>query len=430
MKLLIHRGTHEIGGSCVELRAGNNKILIDFGMPLVDARQEPFDARILSGKSVEDLKKLKVLPNIKGLYKGAEKGVDAIFISHAHMDHYGLLQYAHPDIPIYMSQGAKQLIEISDIFTPNKIGKINTQIIAKYQKITIGDFAITPYLVDHSAFDALAFLIEAEGKRVFCSGDFRAHGRKAILFKQMVKKPPQNIDCLLMEGSALGREDVQFKAEADVEERLEEILKERKNITFLFASGQNIDRIVSAYRACLKTGSIFVVDIYTAFILDKLKQVSERIPQFNWKNIRVKFINAHAKALERAGDKERLYIYNKRKIELPEISRDRNKILMLARDNSVFPLFLNKIKDVAGAKIAYSMWDGYLTQEFKAFCKCKGLVIEYIHASGHAIPDDLKIFAGSLKPKALIPIHTFHAEKYKELFNNVKLLEDGEVLEL
>jgi len=427
MKLIIHRGTHEIGGSCVELITATNRILIDFGIPLVSRDHQPFDINQLRGKSLQELKKQKILPDIKGLYKDEEKGIDGILISHSHLDHYGFLQYVNQEIPIYLSKGAELLIEVSNSFIPTKVGKLNTRVVSNKKQLSIGDFSITPFLVDHSAFDALAFLIEAEGKKLFYSGDFRAHGRKAILFKQMVMKPPQNIDCLLMEGSALGREDVQYKAEEDVEKRLEEILSGRKNITFLFVSSQNIDRIVSAYRACIKTGSIFVIDIYTAFILDKLKQVSERIPQFNWKNVRVKFLNSHAKALEQAGYKELLYTYNKRKIEMPEISRDKNRILMLARDNSVFPLILKKIKDVAGATIAYSMWEGYLSEEFRAFCREKGLTLEYIHTSGHATKEDLKLFADAMNPKTLIPIHTFEAEKYPTLFKNVVVLKDDEV---
>jgi len=317
-----------------------------------------------------------------------------------------------------------------NIFIPTKVGKLNTNIISNKKRFKIGDFTVQPFLVDHSAFDALAFLIEVEGKRLFYSGDFRAHGRKAKLFKQIIERPPQNVDCLLMEGSALGREDAQYKTEEEVEKRLEEILRERKNISFLFASSQNIDRIVSAYRACLKTDSIFVIDLYTAYILDKLKKVSERIPQFNWKNIRVKFFNAHAKALERAGHIDLLYAYNKRKIEMPEISRSTNRILMLARNNSVFPLLLNKIKDVAGAKIAYSMWDGYLSGEFRSFCKDKGLSVEYVHTSGHATKKDLKLFASALNPKVLIPIHTFDAEEYPVLFKNVVVLKDSEVFSI
>ena len=35
MKIIIHRGTHEIGGSCVEIRSKKSRILIDIGMPLV-----------------------------------------------------------------------------------------------------------------------------------------------------------------------------------------------------------------------------------------------------------------------------------------------------------------------------------------------------------------------------------------------------------
>lgn len=34
MTLTIHRGTHETGGSCVEIRTDKAKILIDLGMPL------------------------------------------------------------------------------------------------------------------------------------------------------------------------------------------------------------------------------------------------------------------------------------------------------------------------------------------------------------------------------------------------------------
>ncbi|MBA2124013.1 hypothetical protein B9J78_03650 [bacterium Unc6] len=430
MQIIIHRGTHEIGGSCVELKTVNNRILVDFGIPLVSRDHQPFEVKQLKGKSLQELKEQKILPDIKGLFKDEKKGIDGILISHSHLDHYGFLQYVNPEIPIYLSKGAELLIEVSNIFVPTKVGKLNTKVISNKKQLNIGDFNVTPFLVDHSAFDALAFLIETEGKRLFYSGDFRAHGRKAILFNQIVKRPPQNIDCLLMEGSALGREDAQYKTEEDVERRLEEIISERRNITFLFASSQNIDRIVSAYRACLKTDSTFVIDIYTAFILDKLKQVSGKIPQFNWKNVRVKFLDAHAKALAQAGHKNLLYAYNKRKIEMPEISKNKNRILMLARDNSVFPLILKKIIDVAGATIAYSMWDGYLSIGFRAFCKSKRLTLEYIHTSGHAKPEDLKAFTSAMKPRILIPIHTFDPNSYPNLFKNVRILTDGEVLNI
>ena len=430
MKLTIHRGTQEIGGSCVELSTADTRILIDFGMPLVDKNRERFNSNVLKNRSIAELKEEKILPNIKGLYKDEDKSIDAILISHAHLDHYGLLSYVHPDIPVYLSAGAKELIDITNIFIHREQKNLKTEFIKNKKSFTIKGLKITPYLVDHSAFDALAFLISSNTARLFYSGDFRAHGRKSSLFKQMIKNPPESIDYLLMEGSMLTRDKQKYNNEDEVEKKIEETLKEHANITFLFASSQNIDRLVSAYRACLKTDSIFVIDIYTAFILDKLKKISKGIPQFNWKNIRIKFLSQHADSLANAGYRELLYVYNKRKITSLEISKNKNRILLLSRDNSVFPRLIKEIKDVKGSKIIYSMWDGYLSDEFRQYCKTKGLIIKYVHTSGHATLEDLQEFAKALNPRTLIPIHTFEAAKYPDLFENVKILKDGEVLEL
>jgi ribonuclease J len=102
---------------------------------------------------------------------------------------------------------------------------------------------------------------------------------------------------------------------------------------------------------------------------------------------------------------------------------------MLARDNSVFPLILKGIKGISGGRIAYSMWEGYLTKEFRAFCKENGLDLEYIHTSGHAKQEDLKAFASAIDPKMLIPIHTFEPNSYPKIFRDVRILNDGEILD-
>lgn len=416
MNLIIHRGTQEIGGSCVELRTHKSRILIDFGLPLVSAGNKPFD--------------IKDLPKVKGLYKNEAKGIDAILLSHSHLDHYGLLSHVREDITIYMSRGAKELIEISSIFTPHKLENINSQTVSAKKPFNIDDIKITPYLVDHSAFDALAFLVEADGKRLFYSGDFRGHGRKSALFSRMIKDPPKGIDCLLMEGSMIGRDAQSYKTEIDVQKSIEKTLLEGKKITFISMSSQNIDRIVSAYKACLKTDSIFVIDIYTAFILDKLKKISKNIPQFDWKDMRVMYFYHHAEALARAGHKDLLYIYNKRKIKAPEINLSRKRFLIMARDNSIFPVIIRGLNNISGSKIIYSMWEGYLTPKFIEYCTKRELVIEKVHTSGHATIRDLKAFATAINPKALIPIHTFHASRYAEFFKNVKVLKDGEEVTL
>jgi ribonuclease J len=431
MNLTIHRGTQEIGGSCVELKTNTTRILIDFGLPLVSSQKDqPFDSKILKGKSVEELKNLSILPNIQGLYRNEKKEIDAVLISHSHMDHYGLLAYVNSEIPIYMSEGAKELIAISNIFTPNKIDNLDIKIFPKAGKTKIGEFDIISRLVDHSAFDARAFLIEAEGKRIFYSGDFRGHGRKRLLFQKIISTPPEKIDCLLMEGSMLDRGKQEFIDEEAVQKGIEDVLRNKNNIAFLFASSQNIDRIVSAYKACRRTNSILVIDIYTAYILQRLSKITKHLPQFDWQNIRVKFFKYHADKLAEAGYEKLLYVFNERKIEMAEIDAKKNNILMLLRDNSLFSKVVGHIHDIQGAIIIYSMWEGYLTEEFKNYCKNAGIEIKQVHTSGHATVEDLKAFARALKPRMLIPIHTFHGNKYKELFSNVKPLDDKEMLEI
>ena len=42
MHFKIHRGTQEIGGSCVEIWTDTTRILVDFGMPLVEKDRSEF----------------------------------------------------------------------------------------------------------------------------------------------------------------------------------------------------------------------------------------------------------------------------------------------------------------------------------------------------------------------------------------------------
>ena len=89
MKLKIHRGTKEIGGSCVEVWTENTRILIDFGMPLVEKDGSEFDLKKYKDLFTKELREKGILPNIKGIYKESRKLIDGILISHPHQDHYG-----------------------------------------------------------------------------------------------------------------------------------------------------------------------------------------------------------------------------------------------------------------------------------------------------------------------------------------------------
>ena len=127
--LTIHRGTHEIGGSCVEIcsNSGETRLILDLGLPLVNADMSPFDWGVHRQSTLQQLQDKKILPKVDGLYENDKPSVDAVLLSHAHLDHYGLMRFIHPDIPIYMSQGTKSLAEVSNRFlnAAMKLDKVN-----------------------------------------------------------------------------------------------------------------------------------------------------------------------------------------------------------------------------------------------------------------------------------------------------------------
>jgi len=90
----------------------------------------------------------------------------------------------------------------------------------------VGDFKVTPYLMDHSAVDAYAFLIEVSGKKIFYSGNFRAHGRKSVLFDRIVENPPKDIDVLFIEGTMMRRSNEEFPDKQSVEERIVKAIRD------------------------------------------------------------------------------------------------------------------------------------------------------------------------------------------------------------
>jgi len=422
MRLTIHRGSHEIGGTCIELESRNSKILLDFGMPLVDQDRGPFDSGQIRNSSKDSLISSGILPAIRGLYVDDTPEIDAILLSHPHQDHYGLLSYVHPKIPVFLSQGCKILIEASHYFGQTDCRLENVNTVESWKPFHVADFIITPYLVDHSGFDSLAFMIEANGTRIFYSGDFRGHGRKVNLFDNLLNRPPKCIDYLILEGSMIGRVPGKYRTEGDIENAFEKLFR-ADTAYFLSCSSQNIDRIVSAYRACVRADRVFVIDPYTAYILDRLRSLSSSLPQYDWRNIRIFFApNSYSKRM--AADKS-LFRFKAAKITFPDMIEQKSRLVI--KDNFLVRTLSMKSKKFRDAKLIYSMWEGYL-DDIKPYWENYQTPILKVHCSGHAYINELKGFVSALKPKTIIPNHTFYPNRYAEIFQgfNVLQLKDGQ----
>jgi ribonuclease J len=409
MQVIIHKGTHEIGGTCIQVSAGKTSILLDVGLPL-STDSQPVDVSRLA--------------------------VDAVLVSHPHQDHFGLMASLPPGTPIYMGKLARSLIDATRVFLGEERYALDFREFSPWKPFTVGEFTIKPYLVDHSATDAYAFLIKAEGKSLFYSGDLRSHGRKGILFDNLVKDPVRGIDVLFLEGTMLHRSNDLFPDEKSVERTIFQTIREQKNISFLLSSSQNIDRIVSAYRACKRAQKLLVIDIYTAWVLEKVQMVSRSSPCLERKEIQVYAGGSQYSRLK--ADRDYFGDFSNRlfgsRVTLEELRANPARFLYFGKMSS-FPLIDQFRNAAAPVNVVYSQWLGYLdgdragyfgSDQIAALRQDPAVNFIYAHTSGHATVDDLQKLTKALKPRMLVPIHTEHGEDFSKFFANVVTLNDEE----
>ena len=401
MKVCIHRGANEVGGSCVEIIAGDHSIVVDAGLPLTvstDIRPPALKCTSPSG----------------------------IVISHPHADHFGLLPWM-PAAPILMGSAARRILQAAAPFMRQPELKLDGPDLVDRQTITFGGFQVTPYLVDHSAYDAYALLIEAEGRRLFYSGDIRKHGRKRQLVESLIAHPPDQIDVLLLEGTTIGRvSECDPKSEDVIEDELTRTFRTTPGLSMVHASAQNVDRIVSIFRACKKSKRTLVIDLYAAEILAATG--NHLIPQSDWEGVALCLPQQQRVQVKNHGWFEMLKRHSRNRIYAQAIAENPGSYTLLFRNTWMHDL--EREHCLTGACMIHSQWAGYLKEarfrEVNTWLQSHGIRLHQIHTSGHANFADLKNLAEALNPSVLVPIHSDVPEMYSALYSKVVQRADGE----
>ena len=415
MTLTIHRGTHEIGGSCVEICSDKAKILIDLGMPL------DYDKR-----SREEQTEIR--------HNAEEwcKGVDALFLSHAHADHYGFLDLLPQDTPIYATEESFAMLALDGILGDDPTKHLEKHTLKSGQSCEVADIKVTAYIVDHSAYGACAYLIECDGKRILYSGDIRLHGVKGVLYKNL----PKDVDYLLLEGTNILRVKSN-PTERDIENQFVEAFNEAPDALHLvWCSAKNIDRICALFRACIRCSRMLVLDPYTANVLAAVTQLNPKIPTVTTaEQMKVYFPPRLTDRLTESNQERYIYSLNPKqnKVSYDDFSGSPEHYVMLVRPTALS--YLQRIK-APRIRLIKSIWNGYWdepsTERFRGWIEEHCDAIKDIHSSGHADTQSLQRIVEFVRPKTIIPIHTDAPKQFCDIFvnNNVKYLDDNEVLYL
>lgn len=411
MKIKIHRGLDQIGGCITEIWTDSSRVFIDFGQNLPG-----------NGKAATPEEDILMVADI---IRNNEKEHQAVFYTHAHEDHVGLFRY----IPLeqYIGEGSKELLLIKyrtlleryelaidenhqlqegskeneelqeenyrttkDLIDKLKAFKTwkRTALKESPSPIMIGDIRVTPFFTCHSIYDAHMFLVEADGKRIWHTGDYRQHGYMGKGLLPMLRRYATDIDVLITEGTMLKRKDKCIH-ECEVSRKMESVMQAFKYV-FILASATDIERLASIKVAAKNTQKpLCILSLF-------MKRTMELF------TVRDSSLSRGLFSFAPLFYTDKLYGKLKRRgfaMVVGTSQADRIKEL------------LDKLPQEETLLI-YSSWDGYYKNaeqvkanpKYKEFREMFHNVVD-IHTSGHADKATIRKVIETLCPKEVICIH-------------------------
>ena len=422
MDIQIHRGARQIGGMAVEMASGNTHLLIDCGSELAGARGAVSDT------------------SMRELLRTGQ--FDAVLLTHYHGDHIGLLDAVPEDTPIYMSPAIYTVLTTQQRFLKqpkmqalldDAQGRLH--IVPAGTTFPLGDSDVTPYYVDHSAYYSYLYVLEAEGKVVLHSGDFRAHGKLGGALKKLLPRLVQlhkGIDVLLVEGTLLGRNDaanlaafqregwteVRCESETQLEEEALRLFQRHRQ-NFIICSSTNFDSLNGFCEAAAKAHLPIYAHPHLAAQMKAFPGIEEK-----HRNV-YHFPDVTGRPPKKLlSDRPQAFV----------------RLIGTLMNPKSFDYYADILRTFPDAQIIYSMWTGYLRKGSSACIDALADFVTswpcgaFLHTSGHAKPSDLKWFIETIRPReAILPMHSMHPEELKnigvsgKLAERIRLLQDGEV---
>ena len=404
-KITFHNGILTIGGTIIEIVYEDSHIFFDFGSEYNPSAE-------FQPSNLQELLDEKLVPYIDNIFdpeillKGYESRVEkfkntAVFLSHMHLDHSKIINYLNPEIPLYTLEGTKSLLNTLNInndflfpFDKKKDNNTRHMIgVKENEEIEVGKIKVKVMPVDHDAYGACGLLIKTPDLVISYTGDIRLHGYREKDTLQFCKES-ENCDVLLIEGVTVSfkdfeDEDDEICNENELIKRINEVVNSNTNkqITFNYYIS-NIERILNI----IKTNSRKVVlDAYYSYVL--------------------KEASGYESYYYKLDDKD--YGLNpKYEIKFEDLLEDESKY-MWQLDILALNQF-DKLKQNGVYIHSNATPLGPFDPSYEPFVeRFKEKNIEFVIAScsGHAHPKDLIKIINLIKPKLLVPIHSYKPEK-------------------
>lgn len=404
---------NQIGGCITVINTDNTKIVIDFGESLPGCEvEEEYD------------------------FDWKNENVNAVFFTHYHGDHIGRIMQIPHDVDLYMGEVTYKVLlnirralhdrdAVNKLVACKKQGKLH--IIEENTPVDIGgEITVTAYSVDHSAYDAYMYYVEADGTSILHTGDYRDHGHRGHVLKKgkdqnivldmikyfILQNGKRKVDVLITEGTMMGdRSNDERFSEKQLLKWADDYFEENKYI-FLKISSTNVDSLASFYQAAKNNGMTMYANGY---ILRQFKVYREAGRKHNTHM----YDFSLAKSIPNP-DKPGISEESKKKAEEKISKMKQDGFVMIVSEGDYYEGIMDYFKDL-NPKMIYSMWGGYIDPDSKAyneklaeFCKKHNAISK--HTSGHAYPELIEQVIKLVNPTSCIwPIHTENAKGFENL---------------
>jgi ribonuclease J len=425
----FYGGVGEIGGNKILVEDKGTRIMLDFGMSYAD-RGRFFVDPLLSPGDERDLLEFGILPDIRGIYKFEESApsLNAVFLSHAHGDHWGYISFLKRDVPIHCGKTCAQILEaVSGTRVrhfESDIRGLRFETFRTGDSIRVGSIEVTPCHVDHSIPGAYGFVLRTSKGTLAYTADLRVHGTKPQMTSDFLELASKSSpEMLLAEGTnILGGE---VTSEPEVKSKLSQLVSGTKNLVLANFSNVDVDRLRTFYDVARENGRTLAISLKQAHLLNQLSTDPQlNLPKVGDKGGRIAVFRRTKK---RYYDWEERIMEKARTIDSDELRKNQENYIVAFS----MPDFkeLVDIRPEAGSMFVLSTSEPFNEEQEFEFERLRnwldhfGLPMYHIHCSGHIMPSELKRSIEQVKPRKLFPIHTEYPGLYAKYVSDAAKIE-------
>lgn len=336
--LTVYDGASTIGGNKIHLEEKGRGILLDFGMNFAkygEYYQEFLKER--SNRGIYDLINLDMIPRIN-VYRSdlipadmdpepwPKPSVEAVLISHAHLDHTGSVGLLRGNIPMIASTTSVAILKAMRDTSAGSLGgeisyysektpldgcdglvlesskkgsytardmylcteptaelrdfashrpgsdsgrskKVEAGAVDHHSHLSL-PFTVEPHPVDHSILGAVAYILRGDTTIAY-TGDYRLHGLGAESTRRFISAA-KDASILITEGTRVGRQSDEEITEADVLENCQKAAESEPGLVVADFSARNFERLQTFTEIADHVGRTLLVTPKDAYMLHAL----------------------------------------------------------------------------------------------------------------------------------------------------------------